>query len=79
MNEIISPNGKKYIRENKMFNYRSEHGKSRCDIKCPFCNWVVTAYVWSLSGSGKKCPSCNAKHAQGVSYKTIGDGRRINK
>lgn len=28
-------------------------------IVCPFCEADVVAYVWSLSGNGKKCP-CGA-------------------
>ena len=31
------------------------------DIRCPFCNAVVTAHVWSLAGSGKKC-ECGSLH-----------------
>lgn len=34
------------------------------DVKCPFCQHVSRAYVWSLSGGGKKCENrkCGAKH-----------------
>ncbi len=28
--------------------------------ECPHCATVVTAYLWSLSGSGKCCPGCGA-------------------
>lgn len=31
-------------------------------ITCPFCGRVVKAYVWSLAGTGKLCPSCGALH-----------------
>jgi hypothetical protein len=24
-------------------------------IRCPFCSWESKAFVWSLSGSGKRC------------------------
>jgi len=27
---------------------------------CPFCENEVKAYVWSLCGGGKRCPSCKA-------------------
>jgi len=37
-----------------------EHGKTRVEVKCPFCQSRMTAYLWSLAGSGKKC-SCGAK------------------
>lgn len=39
---------------------RSEMGRSTVDIECPFCKDVVTAYLWSLAGSGKRC-TCGAK------------------
>ena len=29
-------------------------------IRCPFCDTVTEAYVWSLAGSGKRC-ECGAK------------------
>ena len=43
--------------------------RSTFDIKCPFCKTVVTAYIWSLNGCGKKCP-CGAIHyGNGVTRK----------
>lgn len=48
-------------RQNKKHTYRSKFGRSTVDIDCPFCGVTTTAYVWSLSGSGKKCV-CGAKH-----------------
>jgi hypothetical protein len=41
----------------KSFDYTGKTVK----IECPFCGTVVLAYVWSLAGSGKKCP-CGAIH-----------------
>lgn len=41
---------------------RSEFGTSSIDIECPFCQTNTTAYIWSLAGSGKKCPGCGAIH-----------------
>jgi hypothetical protein len=34
------------------------------DIECPFCGTESRAYVWSLSGGGKKCVNrkCGAMH-----------------
>jgi len=29
-------------------------------LRCPFCDTVTEAYVWSLAGSGKRC-ECGAK------------------
>jgi len=33
----------------------SEHGKARVQVNCPFCKQPVIAYLWSLSGGGKRC------------------------
>lgn len=41
---------------------RSEFGRSRILIVCPFCQCEVWAYSWSLAGSGKRCPKCGAMH-----------------
>lgn len=40
----------------------AEMGRSSTVIQCPFCQKRCTAYVWSLSGSGKRCqtPGCGA-------------------
>jgi hypothetical protein len=35
-------------------------GRTRVEIICPFCGDRVIAYLWSLCGSGKRCP-CGAK------------------
>ena len=43
-------------------NATSENGKSRINIRCPFCGREVVAYKWSLAGSGKRCPQCKAIH-----------------
>lgn len=37
----------------------SEHGSSTVDIECPFCKTITTAYIWSISGSGKYCDGCD--------------------
>lgn len=39
-----------------------QHGRSTVWITCPYCNFEVEAYSWSLAGSGKKCPKCGAIH-----------------
>ncbi len=36
-------------------------GQYTVNICCPFCGQWVTAYLWSLTGTGKRCP-CGAKH-----------------
>lgn len=50
-------------REYTVHGRRSEMGKTRIEIKCPFCGDHSWAYVWSLSGGGKKCENkkCGAK------------------
>jgi len=48
-------------RQYTSFNHRSRFGKSSVDIECPFCRAITTAFIWSLSGSGKKC-TCGALH-----------------
>lgn len=40
----------------------SEFGRSRSEIECPFCGELFWAHWWSISGGGKKCPECGAKH-----------------
>ena len=44
-------------KERKPYVVLREYQRDGCrlvDIRCPFCNAVVTAHVWSLAGSGKK-------------------------
>ena len=43
---------------------RAEPGRTRVDLRCPFCKATVTAYVWSLSGGGKRC-DCGALAGSG--------------
>lgn len=49
-------------RQHEQFNYRAEFGTANVQIRCPFCGTVTKAYVWSLTGGGKKCPGCGAIH-----------------
>lgn len=44
-------------------------GRVRVEITCPFCGAIVTAYRWSLGGSGKLCPGCGAKHTLAGTYR----------
>lgn len=43
-------------------NYWNDPHTASILITCPFCQTDVRAYVWSLAGSGKKCPGCGAIH-----------------
>lgn len=52
--------------------YVSEMGRSRILIRCPFCSTLFSAFVWSLSGGGKKCPHCGAMHGStGQAYAVL--------
>lgn len=47
----------------------SEPGRSSIRIECPFCQETFTAYIWSITGGGKKCPDCGAMHtSHGQAY-----------
>lgn len=45
----------------KKTNYIKDEGRSRFDIKCPFCGEISTAYVWAIHAHGKEC-TCGAMH-----------------
>jgi hypothetical protein len=34
----------------------NQFGRTRRLMECPFCQAHVWGYLWSLAGSGKKCP-----------------------
>lgn len=51
----------KYVKIKECNYYSRENGLSFYNIICPFCNFQIRAYAWSLSGVGKKCPECKAK------------------
>ena len=47
----------------------SQFGRSYTYITCPFCRTTTRAYLWSPSGSGKRC-SCGALlGTRGLAYK----------
>ena len=49
----------------------SRHGKSTVRIKCPFCDEMNIAYIWSLSGGGKRCEDCGSmfgSHGEAFQY-----------
>ena len=50
------------VRPHRERDYRSDFGKSTVEVECPFCKTWVRAYVWSMAGSGKRCPTCGAVH-----------------
>ena len=53
---------KKEYREHRAYAGRSRRdGRSTIVVECPYCGLDVECFVWSLAGSGKRCP-CGAKH-----------------
>ena len=51
----------------------STMGRSRVYISCPFCHSTVKAYLWSLSGSGKRCDCGALFGARGIAYRLSGE------
>lgn len=51
----------------------SEMGRSTVFVTCPFCGRRTEAYVWSLAGSGKRCPNpeCRAHLCYGVAIRDM--------
>lgn len=43
------------------------------DVECGGCGALVTIYVWSWAGGGKRCPQCHCKIPQ---YETFANSRR---
>lgn len=41
--------------------FRREFGRTHIRIECGFCHNISYGFLWSLSGSGKKCDYCGAK------------------
>lgn len=59
----------------KVLERRPEMGRTRVKIECPFCLSTFWAYVWSISGGGKKCENkaCGAIHgSMGAAYPVAG-------
>lgn len=44
----------------RILSETSEVGRNRMLLECPWCGDEVTAYRWSLAGSGKRCPNCRS-------------------
>lgn len=42
-----------------VYTGRRAKGQRVVGVRCPFCDCVVEAYLWSISGSGKRC-ECGA-------------------
>ena len=66
-------------RDYKVISRRAEFGRTSILIECPFCLGRVRAYLWSLSGCGKRC-SCGAMFCSiGYATKEKDDGKRKRK
>ena len=49
----------------------SEFGRSRMLIRCPFCHTETWAYIWSISGHGKRCGGCRAYFFHGKAFRDM--------
>jgi len=64
------PPWKTKAKDHERYHFTSEFGRSTDKIICPFCDHPVVVYIWSLAGSGKRCPECGAMHSNyGQSYR----------
>ena len=59
---LNTPRDQTEEREHTRTDGPSSVGRTVVYIDCPFCHTEVKAYLWSLSGGGKRCPGCGAKH-----------------
>lgn len=56
-----------------LWRANDSNGRSEVKIRCPFCAVAFTARIWSISGGGKRCPNCGAKHGStGWAYPLVG-------
>jgi len=70
MMEILDVDKKAVIDVISWRNRYSDHGKSTIFVMCPFCKKETVAYMWSISGSGKKCNFCtNTLLTMGTAFK----------
>lgn len=53
----------------RMYTEYSRVGRTRLHITCPFCDGSVTAFLWSISGGGKRCDCGAMLGGRGVAYK----------
>lgn len=62
--------------ESRLYTYsnvRARVGRTSLDIRCPFCEQRVTAFLWSLSGGGKRCDCGAIFSARNTAYKLKGE------
>ena len=58
------------VRKNVVYSCCPHFGRTTAKIDCPFCGTTVIVYLWSLAGSGKRCPGCSSLHTWGQTYST---------
>jgi hypothetical protein len=51
-----------------LYGVVSHVGRSYGFVDCPFCHTTVRVYLWSLAGSGKRCP-CGALLTSSTAFK----------
>jgi len=57
-----------------------ENGTSSIKFNCPFCRATVIAYLWSISGCGKRCECCGAIFGSGGgAYRKHVDRKRLER
>lgn len=49
-------------RDHDRHEWVNADGRRMVTITCPFCRSRTEAHLWSLAGSGKRCPGCRALH-----------------
>lgn len=49
-------------RDHDRYEWVNADGRRMATITCPFCDTITDAHLWSLAGSGKRCPGCRALH-----------------
>lgn len=64
----FTPDGTEVRKWAASWGYRADFGRASIKFKCPFCGEILTGYLWSLAGSGKKC-DCGVLHTYGRSFK----------
>lgn len=53
------PHGGFFIEGNDAYQISNAPGRAMGHTKCPCCEGGVDFYIWSMAGSGKRCPRCN--------------------
>lgn len=72
--------GENKLKIKRSYKGRTEHATSTVIIECPWCDCETEAYIFSISGGGKKCDNCPAVHNYfGTSYLKDKDHNKFTK